>query len=358
MGSRPVPIMPKPETAPTVAANPSFVEYSPPLLSSPSFSPKDMPIASSINDIRSNSISSMTSTTSSTPDLTQQSPSNAESLLSSPSSIVLDPLLLPPPALDSYSKSSYSSEGVYTCSRRESQNGNVQLSPASVFPPPPDLKRTIIQVTPEPSHSNNHHHHHNTRKRKQPPAASSAVSPKAKRVHIKLKPKAAATSNSPAVITTSTTSHEDKAQQERKHARKTAHSEIERRRRSKMNQEFEALKQLVPACHQHITSSDQKAKNNGSNGSSNNAPGLHKLVILQATVEYVKYLKACLESVEKSHFNGDHQLHHEVVVDGAQDQQDQQQQLQKQQQQLPRVFPPSPSIQEPSPRIRVSDLIS
>jgi hypothetical protein len=34
----------------------------------------------------------------------------------------------------------------------------------------------------------------------------------------------------------------------RKIARKTAHSLIERRRRSKMNEEFAVLKDLIPAC--------------------------------------------------------------------------------------------------------------
>jgi hypothetical protein len=34
----------------------------------------------------------------------------------------------------------------------------------------------------------------------------------------------------------------------RKIARKTAHSLIERRRRSKMNEEFAVLKSLIPAC--------------------------------------------------------------------------------------------------------------
>jgi len=34
----------------------------------------------------------------------------------------------------------------------------------------------------------------------------------------------------------------------RKVARKTAHSIIERRRREKMNSEFQALKDMVPAC--------------------------------------------------------------------------------------------------------------
>lgn len=71
----------------------------------------------------------------------------------------------------------------------------------------------------------------------------------------------------------------------KKSARKTAHSAIERRRRSKMNEEFDSLKQLVPACRQSIAAEGGDA-------------GLHKLTILQATVEYVRYLQACLDSVE------------------------------------------------------------
>lgn len=49
-------------------------------------------------------------------------------------------------------------------------------------------------------------------------------------------------------------------------ARKTAHSVIERRRRSKMNEEFGVLKEMIPACK------DQE---------------MHKLAILQV------HLKTC-----------------------------------------------------------------
>lgn len=52
-----------------------------------------------------------------------------------------------------------------------------------------------------------------------------------------------------------------------------------------MNEEFDSLKQLVPACRQSIAAEGGDA-------------GLHKLTILQATVEYVRYLQACLDSVE------------------------------------------------------------
>lgn len=69
----------------------------------------------------------------------------------------------------------------------------------------------------------------------------------------------------------------------RQKARKTAHSDIERRRRIKINEQFEELKYLIPACSQ--------ATANGENG-------LHKLVILQEAVAFIKYLKNCLDSVQ------------------------------------------------------------
>jgi len=50
----------------------------------------------------------------------------------------------------------------------------------------------------------------------------------------------------------------------RKIARKTAHSLIERRRRSKMNEEFSVLKDMIPAC----------------------TGEMHKLAILQVSEDY------------------------------------------------------------------------
>ena len=64
----------------------------------------------------------------------------------------------------------------------------------------------------------------------------------------------------------------------RKTARKTAHSLIERRRRSKMNAEFEVLKNLVPACA---------------------GVEMHKLAILQASIEYVRYLERCVAELQR-----------------------------------------------------------
>ncbi|KAI9792871.1 MAG: hypothetical protein M1835_007629 [Candelina submexicana] len=63
----------------------------------------------------------------------------------------------------------------------------------------------------------------------------------------------------------------------RKTARKTAHSLIERRRRSKMNEEFGVLKDMIPACK---------------------GQEMHKLSILQASIEYLRYLEQCVSGLK------------------------------------------------------------
>ncbi|KAK9484878.1 hypothetical protein V1527DRAFT_468425 [Lipomyces starkeyi] len=70
----------------------------------------------------------------------------------------------------------------------------------------------------------------------------------------------------------------------RKTARKIAHSAIERRRRSKMNEEFDSLKNMVPACRVASQTHGEAS--------------LHKLGILQATVEYVRYLEGCIGQLQ------------------------------------------------------------
>ncbi|KAJ9647919.1 hypothetical protein H2199_001695 [Coniosporium tulheliwenetii] len=66
----------------------------------------------------------------------------------------------------------------------------------------------------------------------------------------------------------------------RKIARKTAHSLIERRRRSKMNEEFGVLKDMIPACR---------------------GQDMHKLSILQASIDYMRYLEKCVSDLKASH---------------------------------------------------------
>ncbi|EDK44823.1 hypothetical protein LELG_03002 [Lodderomyces elongisporus NRRL YB-4239] len=113
----------------------------------------------------------------------------------------------------------------------------------------------------------------------------------------------------------------------RKHETKQLHSIIEKRRRIKINREFEALKYLIPACRNWTNNNNnnsnsnsnsnsnesgsslvllkgRKGNNNGnsnnknstassSGGGSNNGgkiDGMYKLTILKSSVEYILYL--------------------------------------------------------------------
>lgn len=103
------------------------------------------------------------------------------------------------------------------------------------LPPPPTRTRKIIQMKP---------------KTQQSPSSKSGTASGGKAS--KDSGKAAPSSNANAA--TAPTSGNKKKQPSatsaagRKIARKTAHSLIERRRRSKMNEEFTTLKDMIPAC--------------------------------------------------------------------------------------------------------------
>lgn len=106
------------------------------------------------------------------------------------------------------------------------QSGAVITKDDFTLPPPPTRSRKIIQMKPRETED-----HHAT-----PPTA-------------RARPDAAGR-------TQSASSQAGKRKQNisgqtaagRKVARKTAHSLIERRRRSKMNEEFGVLKDMIPAC--------------------------------------------------------------------------------------------------------------
>lgn len=68
---------------------------------------------------------------------------------------------------------------------------------------------------------------------------------------------------------------------------KQLHSLIEKRRRIKINREFEALKYLIPACRsaENGTRKPVVATNNA-----NKIDGMYKLTILKTSVEYILYL--------------------------------------------------------------------
>ncbi len=126
------------------------------------------------------------------------------------------------------------------------------------LPPPPSRARKIIQMKPKSAPSPDSDASY------APPAAPTSTSnPTTK--------SAGATTNSKRKQPSATSAAG------RKIARKTAHSIIERRRRSKMNEEFGVLKDMIPACE---------------------GVEMHKLAILQAGIEYVRYLEGCVAQLK------------------------------------------------------------
>ncbi|KAF2768018.1 hypothetical protein EJ03DRAFT_275027 [Teratosphaeria nubilosa] len=145
--------------------------------------------------------------------------------------------------------------------QQQQHQGPVITKDDFALPPPPTRSRKIIQMKPRENDATPLSPHD--------PPSSAKVSPAI------------------AGRTPSTTGHgngkgrkgSDKSQTAagRKIARKTAHSLIERRRRSKMNEEFGVLKDMIPACR---------------------GQEMHKLAILQASIEYLRYLEQCVSDLQ------------------------------------------------------------
>ena len=122
-------------------------------------------------------------------------------------------------------------------SRRRSSAARGQARDAFALPPPPTRSRKIIQMKPRT--------HDEARTESSNPAPKGSAGGKT----------AAGSGGPAAAAAASSTSTTSKKKQPsatsaagRKIARKTAHSLIERRRRSKMNEEFAVLKNMIPAC--------------------------------------------------------------------------------------------------------------
>ncbi|TVY35568.1 Sterol regulatory element-binding protein, partial [Lachnellula occidentalis] len=129
-----------------------------------------------------------------------------------------------------------------TKSRRRSSVAQAPSKDSFALPPPPTRSRKIIQMKPRQSEETG------------PPKDSPEyLAPKSVTPPKKKQPSSTSVAG-------------------RKIARKTAHSLIERRRRSKMNEEFGVLKDMIPAC----------------------TGEMHKLAILQASIDYVRYLEDCV----------------------------------------------------------------
>ncbi|KAI5370063.1 Putative myc-type, basic helix-loop-helix (bHLH) domain-containing protein [Septoria linicola] len=134
-------------------------------------------------------------------------------------------------------------------------NGPVITKDDFALPPPPTRSRKIIQM--KPKESEQQQQTQSSSASKVPATGENATATKAGS-----KRKAANSGTTAAG---------------RKIARKTAHSLIERRRRSKMNEEFGVLKDMIPACQ---------------------GQEMHKLAILQASTEYLRYLEQCVADLK------------------------------------------------------------
>ena len=132
-------------------------------------------------------------------------------------------------------------------------NSSHQITPSDFsLPPPPTRSRKIIQMKPKPQQSEEPSH--------------VSIQPTTKGTNKRGASGLSAASTPASKKQPSATSAAGK-----KIARKTAHSVIERRRRSKMNEEFSVLKDMIPACK------DQE---------------MHKLAILQVCLSIADIYKA------------------------------------------------------------------
>ena len=130
----------------------------------------------------------------------------------------------------------------HTNTSSSSKQSQSAMSSSFTLPPPPTRSRTIIQMKPKPTLSDE-------TSKIPTPRSPKAVNRKA-------------TPNSGFVNGVGKKQPSSTSVAGKKIARKTAHSVIERRRRSKMNEEFATLKGMIPAC------TDQE---------------MHKLAILQVS---------------------------------------------------------------------------
>ncbi|KAI1657076.1 hypothetical protein F4813DRAFT_390049 [Daldinia decipiens] len=175
---------------------------------------------------------------------------------------------LPPSAIGPNAKSQQPNSGAKTSPISPSTNTTYPVQPSETvksrrrssaaqketfaLPPPPTRSRRIIQMKPRPQEE--------PVEQTSPDKAAPATGGKSTAGAGSKKKQPSATSAAG-----------------RKIARKTAHSLIERRRRSKMNEEFAVLKGLIPAC----------------------TGEMHKLAILQASIEYVRYLEDCVTKLKE-----------------------------------------------------------
>lgn len=139
-----------------------------------------------------------------------------------------------------------------------------------MLPPPPSLKTTIIQLNKDIDPDDNNYEILTNTYCTSPalPSVGSFEQPKKKRRR-----------------SSSTVDDEELAR--RRTETKQLHLIIEKRRRVKINREFEALKFIIPACR-NSESGYKRSIANSSNGAK--IDGMYKLTILKSSVEYIMYL--------------------------------------------------------------------
>lgn len=148
------------------------------------------------------------------------------------------------------------------------------------LPGPPLLKTTIIQLNKDIDPEDNNYE---ILTNEWSPSTSFAASPQASDEQPKKKRRR------------SSLFVDDEELARRRHETKQLHLIIEKRRRIKINREFEALKYLIPACR----NTDQGTKRNlAQNNNGNKIDGMYKLTILKLAVEYILYLH---HIVQKQH---------------------------------------------------------
>ncbi|TGJ78117.1 hypothetical protein E0Z10_g10647 [Xylaria hypoxylon] len=144
------------------------------------------------------------------------------------------------------------------------RSATAQQKETFALPPPPTRSRKIIQMKPRPQEE---------------PAVTPSLAKGIASTSSHAKNAAGSGATAGSKTTSSRKQPSATSAAGRKIARKTAHSLIERRRRSKMNEEFAVLKGLIPAC----------------------TGEMHKLAILQASIEYVRYLEDCITKLKAQH---------------------------------------------------------
>ncbi|KAH8697429.1 hypothetical protein BGW36DRAFT_407450 [Talaromyces proteolyticus] len=169
-------------------------------------------------------------------------------------------------------------------SQKGTKRGSAALDEFNL-PPPPTRTRKIIQMKPKTTFSTSSTPSTPAGTSNNTPTQSSQKSAGRSASIAKTTAPAAANPVLPAPASTQQQSGSKKKQPSatsaagRKIARKTAHSLIERRRRSKMNEEFSTLKDMIPACR---------------------GQEMHKLAILQASIDYMNYLEECITELKSA----------------------------------------------------------